>query len=296
MVKSSSVACEISLFSRVRVKRCGNITEVMARGSNVIPKCPVVKLNEDEYIDLRNGEIKLFRHTENRAENIITLSRTLADLRDLINCNVTEPEKCRWLTLTYAENMTDTKRLYTDVQVFIKDMRRKYGHFEYIICVEPQGRGAWHMHCVFIWRENAPFLKNNEVAHIWKRGFVSVKAMQNCDNLGAYLSAYLGNAEITEDSFPGEVRESVVCENGKKVKKKFVKGARLHMYPAKMQIYRYSKGVKKPVVEYMTYGDIKKEQVGCKTYSKSVEISVEDGSFNEVINYEYYNSKRKENQ
>ena len=43
-------------------------------------------------------------------------------LRDLLNTNIADPSHCRWVTLTYKENMTDPKRLYTDFDKFNKRM------------------------------------------------------------------------------------------------------------------------------------------------------------------------------
>ena len=41
--------------------------------------------------------------------------------------------------------------------------------------------------------------------------------------------------------------------DGKKISKKIVKGGRLKLYPVGMNIIRYSRGVKRPDVEFTTY-------------------------------------------
>ena len=61
------------------------------------------------------------RPVQNNADSV---RRTLATVRALINCNVTVPQNCRWLTFTYAENMTDEKRLSADWKKFWQKFKR----------------------------------------------------------------------------------------------------------------------------------------------------------------------------
>lgn len=83
-------------------------------------------------------------------------------------------------------------------------------------------------------------------------------------------------------------------ENGKKTKKAIVKGARLHLYPPKFNIYRCSRGIKKPDVSYMPYSKAKKV-VGdlTPTFERSVEISDDETGFNNTIYTSQFNKKRK---
>jgi len=75
------------------------------------------------------------------------------------------------------------------------------------------------------------------------------------------------------------------------VEKKFIKGGRLHRYPNGMNLYRTSRGIKKPDRVDMAYSDIKKVVGSAKPhYTKSIHIETED--FNNVITYEQYNTKR----
>ena len=103
----------------------------------------------------------------------------------------------RWITLTYAENMTDTDRLYFDFKDFNKRFQyyckiNGYSKPEYIVMMEPQGRGAWHCHLLYIWDCKAPYVANKTLRDLWGHGFVKIKKLDNCDNVGAYLTAYLG--------------------------------------------------------------------------------------------------------
>ena len=100
-------------YSDTRVTTMGHITEVVTMQKRCVGP-PVVRIDKDHFMDLRTGELLEYEHIENRAESTDSIRRTLSHIRALINTNVTVPENCRWVTLTYSENMTDTKRLYKD--------------------------------------------------------------------------------------------------------------------------------------------------------------------------------------
>ena len=113
----------------------------------------------------------LQQHNQNRAGDMASVAQSLKRLRDVINANLENSERALWVTLTYAENMTDTKRLYKDFHAFWKRFLRylkRGGHpgAEYIAAAEPQGRGAWHLHCLFLFPDKAPFIPNADIARV----------------------------------------------------------------------------------------------------------------------------------
>ena len=283
-----------------RVKTCGHITEVMttehkSKGGYTI------KMDKETYLDTRTGECKEFKHYATRAQDLNSISRSLACGRDLLNTNITDPKFCRWMTLTYAENMTDPKRLKQDFENFNRVCRKKYGHYEYITAAEPQERGAWHLHAVLIFDHPAPFMDNQTVAKMWGQGFITIKKLEDVDNVGAYLTAYLGDLEVPAEENTEAAERAGICKvvetvdaNGKPIKKKFIKGRRLILYPPQFHIFRWSRGVKKPTVEYMTYKRAK-EKVGAATptFEKRVSMSDEETQYTNTLYYAYYNSKRQ---
>ena len=288
---------KIDDYQAVKVKTAGNVIEIMARQSTA-HKVPTTKrISASEYIDMRTGEIKGFKHIENRSDDLKGIARTMALGRDIINSNIDDVAKCRWVTLTYSENMTDTKRLYNDFESFNRRAKKRYGYSKYIICAEPQERGAWHLHCLFIFDVHAPYMDNKTVAEMWKQGFVKVKKLDSVDNVGAYLTAYLGDIELNSDTqkkYNGIVKETQVDEDGKKLNKRFIKGARLSMYPPKFNIFRYSRNCKKPEIEYTDYLTAKeKVRLAERTFSKGVVMIDTESAFCDTILYEYYNTRRK---
>lgn len=297
-----------------KVVTMGNVIELVSMEKWPFGS-PCRKVDKDHYCDIRTGEVFEYEHIENRAGSLESIRQTLSKIRALINTNVTDPKKCRWITLTYAENMTDVKCLYQDYRKFWQrfcywcdgqDIQKP----EYITVQEPQGRGAWHVHAFFIWPGIAPFIPNDLIASLWRQGFTKTKALQDVDNIGAYFSAYLGDMPLDEVeklsqkeqlssiSATGQIEEKEFSdEEGLKKVKKFVKGGRLFMYPPGMNIVRKTKGIKEPIVERMTYLDAKKKvSAVTETFSQAYEILNDSGRVVNVISKAYYNCKRNASQ
>lgn len=262
----------------------------------------------EQFIICATGEIKDVEHHNTRKDNKKGLYKTFANARAVINANVTDVSKVRWCTLTYKENMTDPKRLYEDFRKF--NMRfqtyckgKGYSKPEYIVMMEPQGRGAWHAHLLYIWQDQkAPYIANQEFRELWGHGFVRIKKLDNVDNVGAYLTAYLGDMEIDEMDVSKAVGKQckvveVEDEDGKKVKKAIVKGARLDLYPANFNMMRCSRGVKRPIEEMLCQVDAEKKVLGAtKTFESAIKLTDSDNNFETVIIREQYNKVRCKNQ
>lgn len=273
--------------------------------------------------------MKKYNSTQNRAQGPNEIRKTFKRLRALINTNVTDTRKCKFITLTYAENMTDSKQLMKDLSSFNKRFKRyistltdSHGRnlnltYEYISVVEPQARGAWHAHIIYIFNKQIKFIDNNVVYSLWnsgrsetKRGFTTTRKIDNVDNVGAYLTAYLADIEVTDDmsqtqylnieSNKLQIKEMSVPDydrygscSGKK-KKKFIKGGRLSLYPPGFHIYRCSRGIKRPESRYCLYGDALLEigSEAVRTFSKAVSISDGD-NYSNTLTYEFYNKKKR---
>lgn len=286
----------------VTVKVCGNVIEV--RYMRYTPAVPIRKIDQEHGLDLRTGEVIEYEHKENRAESIASVAQSLKRLRDLINANVTNPKTVLWITLTYAENMTDTVKLYEDYRRFWQRFRyyldkKKYPAAEYITAAEPQARGAWHLHCLFLFPCKAPFIPNEDIARIWGHGFTKTKSLKGIDNPGLYLTAYLGDMELTEavqsGIRKGDIAEKISTdEQGKRQTKAIIKGARLRLYPTGFNMYRNSRGVKRPEIYAATEAEAQ-ELIGTAPliYEKTIAITNEENEVKNIINYRQYNKAGK---
>lgn len=288
----------------VKLVDMGHVKEVMSIEHISFDPPPITRLDKDTYMLNQTGEVMEYLHTDNRSENIKNLRRTFKTIRHIINFNFGGCDNELAFTLTYAENMTDEKRLYSDFQKFFQRLRYRYGRdIDYFSVVEPQGRGAWHCHVLLRFNSlDKVYIPNEEIAAMWGQGFVTVKAIRkDVDNLGAYLSAYLGDIELCDENrdvvrscCPGgldgwQIKELEV--DGQQ--KRFIKGARLHLYPTGMNIYRKSRGIKVPPSSWMTYQEAKKI-VGSATpnYSSLICLYDDDGKEINAITYEQYNLRR----
>lgn len=288
----------ISDDSYVQVIQMNHLVEVQyLKHRNT--KMPIQVLDKDDYLHLETGEIKEFNHISNRGELKESLRRTFKELRYYINNNFTGNGNELHVTLTYADNMTDPQILLTDFKMFMKALRRKYKSettIDVINVVEPQERGAWHCHVLLRFNDlDSIFISNSDMRKLWKHGFVTVRSLSEVDNIGAYLSAYLTDVELTSETAKSlEMGDQIMTKVVDGVEKKFIKGGRLHMYPPGMRIYRCSKGIKKPDKKRMKHDKIKRV-VGTAIphYSQTITISDDDNKVLNTIVYNQYNLKRR---
>ena len=194
------------------------------------------------------------------------LRKSIEKMRDTINANFTGAKNELMATLTYVDNMQNSVKLYKDIKAYIAKLRRRVpGELVYVIAVEPQERGALHAHLLLRWPELPAALIPQEVQRaIWPHGISHVQRISGIDNVGAYLSAYLLNT------------------SGKK-------GARLHLYPPGMRIWRASRNAARPQEIRGQYADIKK-QLGAGTPScrRVFDIMDDDGQILNKIIREYW--------
>ena len=294
---------------KIKLTDMGNIKEIMYLQKKNFKPFRIKKISANEYIVLDTGEIKEYNKIENRSQDKESLRKTFKKIRQLINTNFIGASNELCFTITYKENILDPKVLYNDFRKFMKKLKYKYKSVDYINVVEPQGRGAWHCHILLKFNDHKKiYIPNKEISEMWGHGFVKVKAMRkDVDNLGAYLSAYLGDVELDNNNI-SELVETGAIKPGQAfnikeveidgVKKKFIKGGRLSYYPPGMNIYRASRGIKQPtIIDNITYEEAKKI-VGdaTPTYSTRTLILDDDDCVLNTIIYEQYNVKRIENQ
>lgn len=263
--------------SIVKLVICGNIFRVLYSSiiSNNLENYK--KISKNEILDLRSGEIIQFENSNTRKDNVVSLKRTITRLRDLINCNFLGADNELFITLTYKENMTDYKKLYKDFDIFFKKLKYRFKDTEfcYISAIEPQKRGAWHIHLLLkALNKDYLFIENSIIAELWGNGFCKTIRIEEVDNVGAYLCSYL--TDLLDDD-----------GKGKK------KGARLHLYPAGINIYRCSRNCRRPTEEKVIY----KELADCscfKTYEACYEVYDKEKERRcNIVKKEFYNLRRK---
>ncbi len=315
----------IAQNAEVSLKLAGNTAQVtFTAGKN--RKCPIKNLSKDEFVDLSTGEVKKRRHSENRFQSPKSVRKSINSLMDLIRCNATNPSNCKWITLTYREEMTDCKRVFKDNKAFLRKLRsylRKQKllesktEFKFIAVAEPQGENhgnAWHIHLLLIFDSKAPFISNQDIADLWGYGMTDTHKVYDADTLALYFRAYLSDVEYIDDdnsddsadisidilsdyereqlekSKDGVSNENIVTKNVCGVNKKFIKGERLKYDPTGMPLYSCSRGMKRPTVERVVNKDIKDK---LKNYYMSFRQSfiIGDKEKGNIVDKRYYQKK-----
>lgn len=276
MVKKSDITLNIRPDSVVGVVKCNHVYELTYVNSVSQTLTNYKRISKDKMYNVATGEVIECRISENRSDNIKSLKESVKKLRNLINANFDGSLNELFITLTYAENMTDLKRLYEDFKYFFKKLKKRYPDVEflYIYTVEPQLRGAWHIHLLLkAVNLTELYIPNSEIEILWSYGFTKTERLNQVDNVGAYLSSYL--TDFLDD-------------NGIKHK-----GLRLFMYPAGMNIYRYSKNCIKPEVFKINYATAKNFLPDeCKTYEVVYDVLDDAQDTVNLIKKEFYNLKR----
>lgn len=291
----------------VTVTQMKHITEIQYL-EKMNTSCNIRKLDKDRYMRLDTGEILEYNHIDTRDESYNSLRQTFKKIRNLINNNFEGTGNELHVTLTYAENVTDPKRLYMDFKKFLKRLRYVYDSttsIDYMSVVEPQERGAWHCHVLLRFNDlERVYIANNvnrktgesidaPLRDMWGQGNVTIHSLKGVDNIGAYLSAYLSDVELNADTALTAAVENreIMTKTVNGTEKRFIKGGRLHMYPAGMNLYRKSKGIEHPARPKMTYEKAKKiVGSGKPHYEKTFRIETED--FENTIHFEQYNTRR----
>jgi hypothetical protein len=230
-------------------------------------------LNSEEYAVIKTGEIRRFKTNEGKV--VEHLRKVFKNLEHLIKTNFDTEENehnALFITLTYAENMKDAKKLYEDFKLFTKRLKYEYDdhEFQYIAVAEPQGRGAWHMHVLLKSDKPVLYIDNVKLSKIWGHGFTETERIKGKDP-GKYFAAYFTSIEVeAKENDPNATY--VTDHKGKKHKK----GARLSFYPKGMQFYRCSRNITRPEKQTALYKDVKKEY-GKPTKATTYEVRENDG-------------------
>lgn len=124
-------------------------------------------------------------------------NRAARTVRRLVNSNIAINSK--FLTLTFADHVTDLKKANYEFKKFKQRFEYYLGvRIKYLCVPEFTKKGRIHYHVVLF---NLPFVKNKTLQSIWSNGFIKINKIDNCDNVGAYVSKYItkDNEQMIEE-------------------------------------------------------------------------------------------------
>lgn len=173
------------LYNR-RLIRSGNVLELYEYGKPVMRGAVV---HGSAFYGRANAP---YTSAETKRENRAKIARRAREtVRRTINAN---PQLNKFLTLTYAENMTDIDRSRKELDNFFKRLKRQFPRFAYVCVIEFQKRGAVHFHLLC----NLPFVDVKALAEVWGHGFIKLNRIDNVDNVGAYVTKYMTKENMDE--------------------------------------------------------------------------------------------------
>lgn len=161
---------------------------------------------KQQWSGYEQGEKEGRRSAEECLErSVCSIYRTRQMVRRLILANFDNDSK--FVTLTFKENLIDLDEANKRFKRFIQRLRYKYQTFKYLAVIEFQERGAVHYHMI----SDLPYIRNKELAEIWKEGFVKINNITHVDNVGAYMIKYMVK-DLADKRLSG--RKSYLCSKG----------------------------------------------------------------------------------
>ena len=231
----------------------GRIADVVR--TSFVPACHIKRISKTLYMKGRydrdknfitDGEVFSVAEKGEPMRNRRSLKRIFKELRQLIAHNCVGGERELFVTLTYAEQTNDHKKIHKDFHKFWDRLKYNFPDYglEYISVVEPHASGNFHIH-MLLKATNAEhlYIPNEVMERIWGHGFTKTERLEDIDHIGAYVIAYMTDMEIPPE-FESEYAKYGDIEE--KDGKKFIKGKRLDFYPDGMQISRHSRGMVRP--------------------------------------------------
>lgn len=139
--------------------------------------------------------VEIYHHIKKQQQEIRidSLKRTKKRLKRMVNSN---KDLNKFLTLTFADNVTDLKIANNEFKKFIKRLNYKYPKFKYVAVPEFQERGAVHYHLLC----NIRYLtvsELDELRQMWGNGWIDLRRIDKVENVGNYMAkclSYLGKA------------------------------------------------------------------------------------------------------
>ena len=258
------------------------------------PACHIKKISKTEYMTgkylptgefISDGEVyEVAQKQEGQPmRNRRSLRQIFRTLRQLITANYTGGNSELFVTLTYADQHNDPKRLHADIVLFWKRLKYRYPDLKYIAIVEPHASGNFHIHMLLANTNGEElYIPDAEMRQMWGQGITTTERLDDVDHMGAYFVAYFTNMELSPDEIKVYAeQDDVEYKNGKA----YIKGRRLDFYPENMRIYRHSSNCEKP--ERRTGAEVDELlQTARQTYSHETKFE-QDGNEYHILTEQY---------
>lgn len=229
----------------VKVKIVGDEV-VLHNISTCNTRATIKRIGNGRHINMCTGEIVTETKQVKRGDSLYSLLESNLRLQDLIKANTVDIDHILLSTLTYATKTLDIKKVNEDFKVFIKYLRRnivEYGNIEYINTAELHSdKSSYHLHAILFFNEavKSVFVPMQTLLRAWQNGAISISKPRTKQEVYCYLTPHLSN-EVTDKNSHMHNKALLQME-----------------LPAGQNLYRCSKGIRKPVVQTDTYENVQK--------------------------------------
>lgn len=183
-------------FYDKKIIKSGNVFEVYEYENKI---CKGFKSNGGRHHQVSTSE-------EDKAHNRDkVLANARKDIRRIVNSNFNQyGQISKFLTLTFADHVTDIDMANSEFQLFIKRLNynvfnSKKAVLKYTVVPEFTKAGRVHYHLVLY---NMPYVPIKDIQEIWGNGISYIEKVEQADNVGAYICKYL--SKETAESFKGK--------------------------------------------------------------------------------------------
>jgi len=162
-----------------------------------------IKEFEKKPTPLRNSQRSKRKRIKTRLTQKIrrsdrSIQRSYAEFRKKATNSIYHSKNTpHFITLTFAQNLTDIKNAYKHLTVFFSELKKTDPNIKYISVPEFQKRGAVHFHVlIFNLRPDAHIteLYNRKVQAQWAWGWVDIIATDGNPKIASYMAKYMQKA------------------------------------------------------------------------------------------------------
>lgn len=198
ILDSKHISPTLKLYD-IKLVECGDYIQVYFY-KNSKSKNFKDKDNDLKLISINNETSKIITKNDFKDINRIELRsiiRSKLECQRLAKSNIKNWET--FITLTFADNITDINYANTRFRYFVDKVRRVKKDFKYLCIPEFQKRGAVHYHmlCNIKYEDNTLLYKqedNKKFKHIkyWNEGFTNIEPIKNDPKkIVGYISKYM---------------------------------------------------------------------------------------------------------
>lgn len=229
----------------------------------------IKKLNKEEYLDMRTGEIK--KYNLNYGKNNKGVKRAMKRFKKLLTNNFFGEQNELFITFTCKEPVQDVDKINSYFNKFWGKLQRRYKSLGFAYVIEMQKeRESLHIHALIKDMGNSTLtIANNEIRELWGKGFTKTnrisKSKEKINEEDAIKQIEEDDENENEDEDEADAQEEYGIDA---VISYMIKSDSKENIPQNKQLYHNSRCFQFPTVEEMKYKDAL-EKVKNKFFRKS---------------------------